>query len=67
VPDKLFAIPWETLTLDPVRKCFVMDMPLHKLDEAPSFGQGEHTDKADDAQWVENLHRYFGTQPSGKA
>jgi hypothetical protein len=67
VSDKLFAIPWEALTLDPVRKCFVMDMPLHKLDEAPAFGQGPGDHGEADTQWVENLHRYFGTQPPGKA
>lgn len=64
VPDKLFAIPWDALTLDPVRKCFLMDMPLDQLDQAPAFGLGHASEPktAEDTRWVENLHRYIGSQ-----
>ncbi len=35
--DKLFAIPWAALTLDADRKCFVLDIPKDRLQNAPGF------------------------------
>lgn len=35
--DKLFALPWRTLTLDPVRKCFVLDADKQRFEQAPGF------------------------------
>ncbi len=63
VPDRLFVVPWPSLTLDPVRKCFVMDMSLDKLAQAPSLDQGQWPQQGADPQWVEDLHSYFGAPP----
>jgi hypothetical protein len=35
--DKLFAIPWNTLTVDTVEKRFVLDVDKKKLELAPGF------------------------------
>lgn len=64
VADKLFVVPWSALTLDPVRKCFVMDMALEKMAQAPSLTQDQWPDQGViDPQWVDELHRYFGAPP----
>src|SRR5512135_3389874 len=33
--DKLFAIPWEALTLDEDNKQFILNIPKEKLENAP--------------------------------
>jgi len=39
--DKLFAIPWRALTLDPTRKCFVLDADKSRFEEAPGFDKDQ--------------------------
>ena len=46
---KLFAIPWEALTLDAERKCFVLDVSLDRLRRAPSFDREHWPATADPA------------------
>lgn len=60
VGEKLLAIPWQALTLDRERKCFVLPLSLERLQRAPSF---EHNDWPDmsDPVWRQELNRYFGT------
>ena len=45
--DKLFAVPWDALTLDEDRKCFVLDADKGKLENAPGFDKDNWPDMTD--------------------
>lgn len=57
--EKLFAVPWEALTLDPVKKRFVLDVTRDRLKEAPGFDKGHWPDMADPG-WRKGIHEYYG-------
>lgn len=60
--DKLFAIPWSALTLDADRKCFVLDVPKYRLQNAPGFDKGHWPAMADE-NWASQVHSYYNQQP----
>lgn len=60
--DKLFAIPWNQLSLDEVRKVFVLDVDRAILEKAPGFDKDNWPDMAD-AAWGADIHRYYGVRP----
>jgi len=60
--DKLFAIPWETLTLDADRECFILDVDKERLKSAPGFDKS-HWPAMADPQWANNIHSYYGSRP----
>jgi sporulation protein YlmC with PRC-barrel domain len=60
IGEKLFAVPWEALTLDTVNKRFTMDMDKEKIDAAPGFDTDHWPDMADQ-QWQSQVHGYYGT------
>jgi sporulation protein YlmC with PRC-barrel domain len=62
VGNKLFAVPWEALTLDTQNKRFVLDVERDRLSGAPGFDKDKWPDMADQA-WVRDLHAYYGTRP----
>lgn len=37
IGNKLFAIPWDVLTLDAQRRCFVLDIDRERLEHSPGF------------------------------
>ncbi len=45
IGEKLFAVPWEALTLDTVNKRFTMDLPKERIENAPGFQQVRHVDQ----------------------
>lgn len=51
VGTKLFAVPWEALTLDTVNKRFVLDIEKSTLEDAPGFDKNDWPD-APDELWV---------------
>jgi hypothetical protein len=59
--DKQFAIPWGALTLDANRKCFVLDVPEERLQNAPGFDKDQWPTMADPA-WASELHTYYRTE-----
>ena len=59
---KLFAIPWNALTLDEDRKCFMLDVDKTTLENAPGFDKDNWPDMADPA-WGEKIHSYYGQTP----
>jgi sporulation protein YlmC with PRC-barrel domain len=63
IGEKLFAVPWEALTLDTVHKRFTMDMDLEKIENAPGFDTDHWPDMADQ-QWQSQVHGYYGTAGS---
>jgi sporulation protein YlmC with PRC-barrel domain len=60
--DKLFAIPWEALSLDTENKCFVLDVPKSLLENAPGFDKDNWPDMAD-RTWGSEIYSHYGHQP----
>jgi len=59
---KFFAIPWQALTLDTERKCFVLNIEKDRLDTAPGFDK-DHWPSMADETWANSIHTYYGTDP----
>ncbi len=60
--EKLFAVPWDALKLDPINKRFVLDVEKEHLKEAPGFDKDHWPDMADEV-WAREVHAYYGTKP----
>jgi sporulation protein YlmC with PRC-barrel domain len=58
VGEKLFAIPWEALTID-ADQGIVVNVDRERLEQAPGFGKDDRPSTADEA-WMQELHRYYG-------
>lgn len=58
--EKLFAVPWDALTLDAENKRFVLDVGKERLKNAPGFDQDNWPDMADPS-WASSIHSYYGT------
>ena len=62
--DKLFAIPWEALTLDTEEKAFIMDIDKNVLKNAPGFDKDHWPDTAQyEAGWLLDIYEYYGYSP----
>ncbi len=59
IGDKLFAIPWEALSLDEDRKEFILNVDKEKLDNAPGFDKDHWPDMAD-PNWRQQIYSYYG-------
>ena len=62
IGDKLFAIPWQALTVDTARKRFILDEDKQRLKDAPGFDQ-DHWPNMADPEWGTRMHEYFGYAP----
>jgi sporulation protein YlmC with PRC-barrel domain len=60
--NKLFAMPWSMLTLDPETHTFVLDMPRERLERAPGFDKDEWPDFSN-REWATTIHTYYGVNP----
>jgi len=60
--EKLFAVPWNALTLDTVNKRFILKVDKEQLKDAPGFDPGHWPDMAD-TTWSNEIHTYYGTKP----
>ena len=60
--EKLFAVPWEALTLDTKNKRFVLNVDKDRLANAPGFDKEQWPNMADQS-WAEGIHAFYGTQP----
>lgn len=58
--EKLFAVPWDALTLDTANKCFVLDASKERLENAPGFDQDAWPNMAD-TNWQKTIHDYYGS------
>ena len=65
IGDKLFAIPWTALKLDPANKRFVLDVAQDRLKDAPGFDK-DHWPSMADTSWATSVHDYYGTRPYWK-
>jgi sporulation protein YlmC with PRC-barrel domain len=62
IGDKLFAIPWSALTLDTDRSCFVLNVDVQRIKDAPGFDQDQWPTMADPG-WAASVHEYYGSEP----
>jgi sporulation protein YlmC with PRC-barrel domain len=60
--DKLFAVPWNALTLDTQNKRFTLNVEKDRLESAPGFDQDSWPNMADPS-WANSIHDYYGTKP----
>ena len=57
--DKLFAVPWEALSLDQRENVFIMNIDKQRLEQAPGFDKNNWPDFADPT-WGSDIYRYYG-------
>ena len=60
--DKLFAIPWEALSVDTTEKRFVLNINKDLLKQAPGFDKSNWPDMTNPA-WGAELYGYYGYKP----
>lgn len=56
--DKLLAIPWGALRIDPANKRFVLDVSKERLEQSPGFDKDNWPSMADE-RWATELHNYY--------
>jgi sporulation protein YlmC with PRC-barrel domain len=62
--DKLFAIPWEALILNPKDRTFILDVKKEVLKQAPGFDKDHWPDNAQyEAGWLSAIYEYYGYSP----
>ncbi len=60
--EKLFAIPWRALRIDPEQHGFKLDVSKEKLENAQGFDKDAWPSMADQ-RWAEGLHEYYRVDP----
>ena len=60
--DKLFAIPWHALQLDPENHRFILNVDQERLKSAPGFDK-DHWPSMADQSWALQVHTYYSTRP----
>lgn len=60
--DKLFAIPWDAMTVDQENKQLVLNVDKNLLKQAPGFDKDNWPDMTDPA-WGAELYSYYGYRP----
>lgn len=61
VGNKLFAVPWKTLTVDSQAHAFRMDIDKARLDDAPGFDKDNWPEQPDTA-WLGSVYDYYGAE-----
>ncbi len=62
--NKLFAIPWEALTLNPHDHSFTLNVDKDRLENAPGFDKDNWPDQAQyDSGWLNDVYDYYGYTP----
>ena len=62
--DKLFAIPWEALTLNTEDHSFILNIDKEQLENAPGFDKDNWPDEAQyQAGWLLDVYNYYGYTP----
>ena len=57
--EKLFAVPWQALTLDTVNKRFILDVSKDRIKDAPGFDKDDWPDMVDPS-WAQSVNTYYG-------
>ena len=58
IGNKLFAVPWRALQLNPVDRTFVLDVDRERLEKAPGFDRDSWPDMADE-RWSAGIQAYW--------
>lgn len=62
--DKLFAIPWEALTINEENHSIILDVDKEVLKNAPGFDKDNWPDNAKyEAGWLLGVYEYYGFAP----
>lgn len=62
--DKLFAIPWEALTINTDDHTFILNVEKEQLKNAPGFDKDNWPDQAQyEAGWLLDVYNYYGYTP----
>jgi len=62
IGNKLFAVPWEALSLDQREKVFILDVDKQRLEQAPGFDKNNWPDMGD-RSWQVDVYRFYGHTP----
>jgi sporulation protein YlmC with PRC-barrel domain len=60
--NKLFAIPWEAMTLDTDRKVFILNVDKDTLEKAPGFDK-DNWPQMDETDWLTGIYEHYGHKP----
>ena len=60
--DKLFAIPWQAITVDTIKKHLILNADKELLEKAPGFDKNNWPDMADLSLGT-TLYGYYGYKP----
>lgn len=60
VAAKLFAVPWQALSLDLLRHSIMLDIDKKTMENAPGFDADAWPDMAN-AQWASQIQRYYNS------
>ncbi len=60
--DKLFAIPWDALTLNERDHEFILNVDKQRLENAPGFDKDNWPDMADES-FRQQIYDYYGSKP----
>lgn len=64
VGDKLFAIPWEALTVNTEEHTFILNVDKEQFQNAPGFDKEDWPDQAQyDSGWLLDVYNYYGYSP----
>ena len=62
IGDKLFAVPWEALTVNTADHEFVLNVDKQVLENAPGFDKDNWPDMAEPG-WGSEIHGHYGKKP----
>ncbi|MES2605449.1 MAG: PRC-barrel domain-containing protein [Pseudomonadota bacterium] len=60
--NKLFAIPWQAMSVDTDKKEFLLDVKKETLQKAPGFAKNDWPDMSDPT-WGASIHTHYGVTP----
>jgi len=60
--DKLFALPWASLTVDAMENRVILDVDKDLLKRAPGFDKDQWPDMAD-RTWGSGIYTYYKRKP----
>ena len=63
--DRLFAVPWQALQLDPANKRFTLNVNKDKLKNAPGFDK-DHWPSMADSSWATGVYSFYGVKHTGR-
>jgi hypothetical protein len=57
--NKLFALPWHSISYDTNKDCFILNETKERLEAAPGFDKNNWPNMAD-RTWAESIQSYYG-------